>query len=148
MRSSQIQLRALENWLERHFGSILEKGMNTLSISVGTFNQCDVLIYLCTKKSSVNINFNYRSTYSFSNKKRAAFRSTAGISLNEWLTYYNLRANQIEIMSGTATVVRLKPVQHVASDNFKSVTQEKRGCRFLDEQREMTKGHDIIHKIF
>ena len=35
-----------------------------------------------------------RSAYSFSSKKRESFRSVAGISLNEWLTYFNVKTNQ------------------------------------------------------
>ena len=32
--------------------------------------------------------------YSFSKDKRSGFTSSAGVSINEWLTYYNLRINQ------------------------------------------------------
>ena len=39
-------------------------------------------------------NFINRSAHSFSSKKRASFRSVAGISLNEWLTYFNVKTNQ------------------------------------------------------
>ena len=41
---------------------------------------------------------------------------------------------QIEIKSGTETVIRVKPVKHVASDKFKAVRKKKRFCRFPNEQ--------------
>ena len=41
--------------------------------------------------------------------------------------------HQIEIKSGTSTVIRIKPVQHLATESFKMETIEDRSCRFTHE---------------
>ena len=56
------------------------------------------------------------------------------LNVNEWLKYYNVRSNAIELVAGTAYVIKIKPIQHEASHRIRSLTIKRRGCRFKDEQ--------------
>ena len=58
----------------------------------------------------------------------------ATLNVNEWLKYYNVRSNAIELVAGTAYFIKIKPIQHEASPRIRGLTIKRRGCRFKDEQ--------------
>ena len=58
----------------------------------------------------------------------------ATLNVNEWLKYYNVRSNAIELVAGTAYIIKVKPIQHEASPRIRGLTIKRRGCRFKDEQ--------------
>ena len=60
-------------------------------------------------------------------------KGSAMVSVNEWLSYFNVRMNQIEVLAGQEVRLKIKPLVHVASDNFRSLTLEHRQCLFHDE---------------
>ena len=48
-------------------------------------------------------------------------KASAFISINEWLSYFNVRTNHIEILAGQEIIIQLEPVQHVATDRFRKL---------------------------
>ena len=37
--------------------------------------------------------------------------SYATLNINEWLKYYNVRSNAIEMVAGTAYIIKIKPIR-------------------------------------
>ena len=76
-----------------------------------------------------------------SNKYMASlnsFRKYKGsllVAINDWQTYYSVRLNQIELKAGTEVIIKVNPVVHSTSADFKSLTLEERECRYPDEQQ-------------
>ena len=60
-------------------------------------------------------------------------KGRAAIAINEYLSYYNVRMNSLDIIAGQDVTIKIKPVHHVASERFKSLDVEKRNCLFHDE---------------
>ena len=56
------------------------------------------------------------------------------IALNSWQTYYDVRINQIELRAGKDIVIKVEPVVHSTSLDFKGLSLKDRKCRFVDEQ--------------
>ena len=63
-----------------------------------------------------------------------ATRGSAFVAINEWLSYFNVRMKQVEIRAGTEVIMKVEPVRHVVSDDFRELDQEERGCLLQDEQ--------------
>ena len=57
------------------------------------------------------------------------------VAINDWQTYYSVRLNQIELRGGTEVIIKVNPVVHSTSADFKSLTLEERACRYSDEQQ-------------
>ena len=55
------------------------------------------------------------------------------LAIGAWQTYYDVRINQLDLRAGTDVVVKIKPVVHSVSDDFKTLTLDERKCRFPDE---------------
>ncbi len=57
------------------------------------------------------------------------------VSVNEWLTYHNVRVNNLKFMPGQEVLIVVEPVSHVADGDIRSLEPESRHCRFRDEQQ-------------
>ena len=57
------------------------------------------------------------------------------VAINDWQTYYSVRLNQIELKAGKEVIIKVTPVVHSTSADFKSLTLEERACRYPDEQQ-------------
>ena len=55
------------------------------------------------------------------------------ISFNEFETYFDTSANYVKLEPGRHTTIRIKAVQHVASNAFKKEDVQSRKCRFPHE---------------
>ena len=55
------------------------------------------------------------------------------IAVNEWLTFYNVRVNQLNLITGREMLLKIKPTQHTASQSVKSLPIESRKCRLTTE---------------
>ena len=55
------------------------------------------------------------------------------ISINEWLSYYNVRINKLKFNAGTEVLIKVKPIKHTTSANFRALSMDKRQCRFPHE---------------
>ena len=55
------------------------------------------------------------------------------IAVNEWLTFYNVRVNQLSLITGREILLKIKPTQHTASQSVKSLPIESRKCRLTTE---------------
>ena len=55
------------------------------------------------------------------------------IAVNEWLTFYNVRVNQINLITGREILLKIKPTQHTASDSVKALSVKSRNCRLTTE---------------
>ena len=60
-------------------------------------------------------------------------KGTIMVAINEWLTFYNVRVNQINLMTGREMLVKVKPTQHTASERVKALSIESRKCRLPTE---------------
>ena len=63
-----------------------------------------------------------------------ATRGSAFVAINEWLSYFNVRMKQIEVRAGTEVKIKMEPVQHIVSDDFRNLVQEERRCILHDEE--------------
>jgi hypothetical protein len=59
----------------------------------------------------------------------------ARLSINEWLSYFSLRMNQIKLRGGREVSIMIEPVQHVASNSFKELPISTRGCLLENENQ-------------
>ena len=59
-------------------------------------------------------------------------RGSGLVSVNEWLSYFNVRLHHVEILAGQDVTLQLEPVHHVATDNFRSLGRERRNCKFRE----------------
>ncbi len=57
-------------------------------------------------------------------------RGETTVAFNEWLSYYNVRLNQVKVLAGQEVIVKLKPARHVATHNIETLEPEKRRCFF------------------
>ena len=68
----------------------------------------------------------YRGSVNYFTKKKGEIM----ISVNEWLSYYNVRINKLKFNAGTEVLIKVKPVKHTTSANFRELSIDKRQCRF------------------
>ena len=55
------------------------------------------------------------------------------LAVNHWLTYYSVRVNQLELRPGTEVIIKVKPVKHSTSTQFKALSKNDRNCSFKEE---------------
>ena len=60
-------------------------------------------------------------------------KGSAGISINEWLSQFNVRMAQIEAPAGMETKIMVTPTYRSASPNIKVLEPTDRHCKFSDE---------------
>ena len=77
---------------------------------------------------------NYRGSVNYFTKKKGEIV----ISINEWLSYYNVRINKLKFNAGTEVLIKVKPIKHTTSANFRELSIKKRQCRFEDENEVRT----------
>ena len=65
--------------------------------------------------------------------KLAPLRGAAAVSFNDIASYMNVRENHIVAWAGQEIQVKVRPVNHVASEDFRWISPEKRGCLFPNE---------------
>ena len=56
------------------------------------------------------------------------------VAINDWQTYYDVRINQLDLRAGTDVIIKVKPVVHSTTTDFKSLKLDDRKCRFMNEQ--------------
>ena len=56
------------------------------------------------------------------------------VAINDWQTYYDVRINQLDLRAGTDVIIKVKPVVHSTTADFKNLKLEDRKCRFMNEQ--------------
>ena len=55
------------------------------------------------------------------------------IAINGWQSYYDVRINQLDLRAGTDVVIKIEPVVHSTSPDFRKLKIYERQCRFSDE---------------
>ena len=63
------------------------------------------------------------------------YKGSLLVAINDWQTYYSVRLNPMELRGGTEVIIKVKPVVHTTSSDFKRLTIDERGCRYSDEQQ-------------
>ena len=61
-------------------------------------------------------------------------RGSATLNVNEWLKYFNVRSNPIDMVAGASYTVKITPIQHTASPDIRYLDRKRRKCQFKDEQ--------------
>ena len=56
------------------------------------------------------------------------------MNINNWLKFFNVRSNPIDLKAGTEYDIKLVPFQHIATDQVRKFHWERRDCFFPDEQ--------------
>ena len=59
-------------------------------------------------------------------------RGSALVAVNEWLSYFNVRVNHLEILAGREAIIKVEPTSHVATESFRELKRRK--CIFRDEK--------------
>ena len=75
----------------------------------------------------------------------AKFKKEPGslmVALNEWTDYFNVRINQLDLKAGTEVIMRVRPIQHTTSKDFRALSLEERKCRLMHENEVSTYGND------
>ena len=52
------------------------------------------------------------------------------VAINAWNQYYDVRINQLDLRAGSEVIIKVEPVVHSASDDFRRQNLEDRKCRF------------------
>ena len=60
-------------------------------------------------------------------------KTPVSIAINEWLSYFDVRMNFVELLPGQQAVITVEPVSQVASEGFRRLSREHRGCLFREE---------------
>lgn len=55
------------------------------------------------------------------------------VAINAWNQYYDVRINQLDLRAGSEVIIKVEPVVHYASDDFRRQNLNDRKCRFKDE---------------
>ena len=55
------------------------------------------------------------------------------LALNNWSTYFNVHINQVDLRAGTEVIVKITPVEHSTSQEFRDLSIEDRKCRYTHE---------------
>ena len=79
----------------------------------------------------------------------AKFKKEPGslmVALNEWTDYFNVRINQLDLKAGTEVIMRVRPIQHTTSKDFRALSLEERKCRLMHENEVSTYGTAMIAK--
>ena len=63
-----------------------------------------------------------------------ATRGSAFVAINEWLSYFNVRMEQIEVRAGTEVIIKVEPVHHIVSDVFSNLDVAERRCLLPEEE--------------
>ena len=63
------------------------------------------------------------------------YKGSLLVAINDWQTSYSVRLNHIELRGGTEVIIKVNPVVHSTSADFKSLTLDDRACRYPDEQQ-------------
>ena len=85
------------------------------------------LINNSRKWSNLNFDFSYRSS-------GGQEQGLATLNINNWLKFFNVRSNPIDLVAGTAYDIKLVPFQHTATPAVKDMYWKDRKCLFQDEQ--------------
>ena len=63
-----------------------------------------------------------------------ATRGSAFVAINEWLSYFNVRMEQIEVRAGTEVIIKVEPVHHIVSEEFSILEVEERHCLLPEDK--------------
>ena len=61
-------------------------------------------------------------------------QASATINFNNWLKFFNVRSNPIDLTAGNSYSIKLTPFQHNATEDVKALYYQRRKCHFEDEQ--------------
>ena len=87
------------------------------------------LFFLVCKQHVINLI--YHDSYRSSGGKE---QGSATLNVNNWLKFFNVRSNPIDLNAGTAYDIKLVPFQHTATPAVKDMYWKDRKCLFQDEQ--------------
>ena len=59
----------------------------------------------------------------------------ARLAINEWISYYNVLLNPLDLMAGHEYIIKVKPVQHIATQQIKDYDVQSRKCLFPEENK-------------
>ena len=111
-----MRTNELQHSLDPRIEEVIPKKIN------GTGNSHQMTFWL-------NVANKYRESLIYFTRKKGE----VSVSINEWLTYFNVQDKALKFEAGTEVIIRIKPVLHTTSDDFKVLDIEKRDCRYKQE---------------
>ena len=57
------------------------------------------------------------------------------LAINEWISYYNVRLNPLDLIAGHEYIINVQPVQHIATNQVKDYDVQARKCLFPEEHK-------------
>ena len=64
-------------------------------------------------------------------------RGSASVNVNQWLKYFNVRSNSIDLVAGKSYIVKIKPIDHITQVGIRELSIEKRKCLYRDEKESL-----------
>ena len=58
------------------------------------------------------------------------------LSINEWLKFFSVRTNPIDLVGGTSYAIKIKPVHHTSSPRIRDISAQGRRCLFPNEKEQ------------
>ena len=72
-------------------------------------------------------------------------KGSATLNVNEWLKYFNVRSNPIDLEAGASYTIKMTPIQYTASPKVRDIHWERRNCLFKDEQEQQNQLNFILY---
>ena len=60
-------------------------------------------------------------------------RGSAILAFNEWISYYNIILNPLDLKAGHEYIIKVKPEKHIANHQIKDYDVQSRKCLFPEE---------------
>ena len=76
--------------------------------------------------------YRYLSTFHHEYERKSG---SATLAINEWISYYNVRLNPLDLIAGHEYIIKVKPVQHIATNRVKGYDIHTRKCQFPEENQ-------------
>ena len=65
-------------------------------------------------------------------------QGSASVNVNQWLKYFNVISNAIDLVAGSLYIVKIEPIDHVTQEGIRELAIEKRKCLFRDEKEPLS----------
>ena len=62
-------------------------------------------------------------------------RGSARIAFNEWISYFNVLLNPLDLTAGHEYIIKVNPLQHIATNEIKNYDVQSRECQFPEENK-------------
>ena len=102
-----------------------------LILGTGIFLEFMFLIFKITSRSNSIRSYNGLAA------DKPWRRGSASVNVNQWLKYFNVRSNSIDLVAGKSYIVKIEPIDHITQVGIRELSIEKRKCLYRDEKESL-----------